>query len=225
MMTSKTNLPPVVVIGFGGHGRVVTDALLATGRTVVAVTDRKTEDPFAQRIGMPLLTDEGLLQRHPPGAVELASGIGSIWPCGQQSHRQTVIRKFEQLGYRFTGFVHPAAWVSPWAVVDPTAQVHAGAVIQPGSQIGPHTIINTAAAVDHDVKIGCFCHVGPGVSLSGNVCLGDGSHLGTGCSVIQGIVLGPGCFVAAGSTVVKHIPAAEHVRGTPAKSFQPKAQS
>ena len=206
----KTNLLPVVVIGFGGHGRVVTDALLAAGRTIVAVTDRKTDEPFAQRIGLSLLSDEGLLERHPPGTVELASGLGSIWPCGKESHRQSVIRKFEQRGYRFTGFVHPAAWVSPWAV------------LQPGTAVGAHTIINTSASVDHDGDIGCFCHVGPGVTLSGNVRLGDGSHLGTGCRVFQGIVLGPACFVAAGSTVVTNISAGEHVRGTPAKSFQPR---
>ena len=222
MTMPKTNLLPVVVIGFGGHGRVVTDALLAAGRTIVAVTDRKTEDPFAQRIGLSLLSDDVLLERHPPGTVELASGLGSIWPCGKESHRQSVIRKFEQRGYRFTGFVHPAAWVSPWAVLDSTAQIHAGAVIQPGTAVGAHTIINTSASVDHDGDIGCFCHVGPGVTLSGNVRLGDGSHLGTGCSVIQGIVLGPACFVAAGSTVVTNISAGEHVRGTPAKSFQPR---
>jgi sugar O-acyltransferase (sialic acid O-acetyltransferase NeuD family) len=225
MMTSKTNMPPVVVIGFGGHGRVVTDALLAAGRKVVAVTDRKTDDPFAKRIGMPLLTDESLLERHPPGTVDLASGLGSIWPCGAESHRRSVVRQLEHSGYRFTGFIHPAAWVSPWAVVDPTAQIHAGAVIQPGAQIGPHSIINTAASVDHDGDIGCFCHIGPGATLSGNVRIGDGSHLGTGCALIQGIVLGPGCFVAAGSTVVQDVPSGNYVRGTPAKSFQPRARS
>lgn len=225
MTMPKTNLPSVVVIGFGGHGRVVTDALLAAGRTVVAVTDRKTEDPFAQRIGLPLLTDEGLLERYPPGTVELASGLGSIWPCGAESHRRSVVRLLEQSGYRFTGFIHPAAWVSPWAVVDPTAQIHAGVVIQPGTKVGSHTIVNTAASIDHDGDIGCFCHVGPGVTLSGNVFLGDGGHLGTGCCVIQGMVLGPGCFVAAGSTVIANIPAGEYVRGTPAKAFQPRSQS
>jgi len=225
MALSRTDLLPVVVIGFGGHGRVVTDALLAAGRNVIAVTDRKTEDSFARKIGMPLLTDEGLLERHPPGTIELASGLGSIWPCGKESHRQTVIRKLEQFGYRFTGFVHPAAWVSPWAVVDPTAQIHAGSMVQPGVKIGMHAIINTAASIDHDTTIGCFCHVGPGVTLSGSVGVGEGSHLGTGCCVIQGIVLGAGCFVAAGSTVVKHLGTGEYVRGTPAKPFQPRAQS
>jgi sugar O-acyltransferase (sialic acid O-acetyltransferase NeuD family) len=222
-MKSKTNLPPVVVIGFGGHGRVVTDALFAAGRTVVAVTDRKSQDPVAQKIGMPLLTDEELIRQYPPETVELASGLGSIWPSGRDSHRQSVIGRFEQANYRFTGFIHPTAWVSPWADVHSTAQIHAGVVIQPGTRVGAHAIINTAATVDHDGHIGRYCHVGPGAKLSGNVQIGEGSHLGTGCIVIQGIVLGEACFVAAGSTVVKNIGNGDFVKGTPAKSFTPKS--
>ena len=222
-MKSKTNLPPVVVIGFGGHGRVVTDALLAAGRTVVAVTDRKSQDPVAQKIGMPLLSDEELIRQYPPGTVELASGLGAIWPSGRGSHRQSVIARLEQANYQFTGFIHPTAWVSPWADVDSTAQIHAGVVIQTGTRVGAHAIINTAASVDHDGNIGRYCHVGPGAKLSGNVQIGDGSHLGTGCIVIQGIVLGEACFVAAGSTVVKNVGNGDFVKGTPARPFTPNS--
>jgi sugar O-acyltransferase (sialic acid O-acetyltransferase NeuD family) len=222
---TKTSMLPVVVIGFGGHGRVVTDALLAAGRTVVAVTDRRTEDEFARRLGVKFLSDEELLHEYPPETIELASGLGSIWPCGETCHRQAVVRKFQQLGYRFTGFVHPSAWVSPWSEIDPTAQIHAGVVIQPGSKVSAHTIINTSASVDHDGHIGCFCHIGPGVTLSGNVQIGDGCHLGTGCSVIQGITFGAGCFVGAGSTVVQSLASGAYVRGTPAKRFQPRSPS
>jgi sugar O-acyltransferase (sialic acid O-acetyltransferase NeuD family) len=220
---TKTSTLPVVVIGFGGHGRVVTDALLAAGRTVVAVTDRRPENEFARRLGVTFLIDDVLLRTNRPETIELASGRVWIWPGGKTSHRQAVVWKFQHLGYRFTGFVHLSAWVSPLGEIDPTAQVHAGVEIQAGSKVGAHPIIITSASITRDSHIGCFCKIGPRVTLSGSVQVGYGCHLGTGCSVIQGIDLGAGCFVAAGSTVVQSLGSGAYVRGTPAKQFQPQS--
>jgi sugar O-acyltransferase (sialic acid O-acetyltransferase NeuD family) len=220
---SESHSPPIIVIGFGGHGRVVADAIIATGRTVIAATDHRTEDGLANILGIKLLDDDSMVQLHPPGTVQLALGLGSIWPCDQNGHRYKLTKHFEQLGYSFTGFIHPSAWVSPWSVIDPTAQIHAGVTVQPGTKIGAHTIINTAASIDHDCIIGSFCHIGPGATLSGNVRIEDGCHLGTGSVIIQGISINAFCFVAAGSTVTKHVLTREYVRGSPAKPFTPRS--
>ena len=212
---------PIVVIGFGGHGRVVAAGLIAAGRRLIAVTDLHPNAVMDVPKNVEVISDEILLTRYGPGEVLLALGIGSIRPTNEQGLTRQAVKSFHDLGYRFTGFQHPAAWVAGDAIVSPTAQIHAGVIVQPGTTIGDFSILNTKASVDHDCMIGSFCHIGPGATLSGNVTVGDGSHLGTGCNVIQGIRIGNSSFVAAGATVVRDVPDHDSVKGVPAKSFRP----
>ena len=212
---------PIVVIGFGGHGRVVAESLIALGRRLIAVTDLHPDVVTNAPKNVDVITDAILINRYGPEEVLLALGIGSIRPTLEHGLTRQAVKSFLDLGYRFTGLQHPAAWVASNAIVSPTAQVHAGAIVQPGTNIGDFSILNTNSSVDHDCLIGSFCHIGPGVTLSGNVTVGDGSHLGTGCNVIQGIRIGNSCFVAAGATVVRDVQDFDSVKGLPAKSFRP----
>jgi sugar O-acyltransferase (sialic acid O-acetyltransferase NeuD family) len=215
---------PVVVIGWGGHGRVVADALLAAGRRVLAATDLKPPSNYDAAFGLELITDEDLVRRWRPDEVELALGVGSVWPTDETSMRWRAVERFKGANYRFTGVHHPAAWISPRATIMPTAQVHAGAIVQNGAVIGEHCIVNTHASVDHDGRIEDYCHIAPGAVLSGNVRVGWGSHLGTACSVTHCVSIGAKVLVAAGATVVANVPDGVCVRGTPAKSFQPSTR-
>jgi UDP-perosamine 4-acetyltransferase len=189
---------------------------------VIAATELCPEKCNAGDLNVEIISDDEMKRRYPPESIELALGIGSIWPVDEHSVRRRVVKTFSALGYRFTGLRHPAAWISPFATIAPTAQIHAGAIVQVGSFIGEHSIINTRASVDHDANIEEFCHIGPGATLSGNVGVGNGAHIGTGACVIQGVSLGKGCFVAAGATVVNNVQDGAFVRGVPARGFMPK---
>ncbi len=213
--------PPIAIIGFGGHGRVVAAALQAAGHAIVAATDLEPARFAKQRLDFAVISDEALTQRYSPEQVRLVCGIGTIWPCGADSHRMRAIAKFKMQGYEFAGLQHPFGWVAPDVRLADTCQIHAGAVLQPGTVVGDFAIINTRASVDHDCCIAERCHIGPGVTLSGNVEVGAGSHLGTGCTVIQGIKLGRQCFVAAGAIVVSDVADGQFVRGIPARQFVP----
>ncbi|QDV26142.1 NeuD/PglB/VioB family sugar acetyltransferase [Aureliella helgolandensis] len=213
---------PIAIVGFGGHGRVVAAALEASGRQILAATTLTPSAVDSSATKILLLTDAELIERYAPDQIELILGIGGITPTCSESSKWKIVQDFQQRGFRFTGFRHPAAWVAPSAIVSPTAQIHAGAIVQPGAVVRNFAIVNTLVGVDHDCVIGEHCHLGPGTSLSGDVRVGDGSHLGTGCNVIQGIELGVGCFVAAGATVVRDVAAGEYVRGVPAKTFVPR---
>ena len=208
----------VVIIGYGGHGRVVHSALRAANIPVVAATDLHPAPPAASG-GIEILTDDALIDRLGPHEVILVAGVGSIWPCCRDSARRQSIAKFMERGYRFMGFRHPFSWAADDCQVAETAQLHAGCIVQSGAVVGDFTIVNTRAAIDHDCSVADFCHIGPGATLSGNVRVGTGSHLGTGCTVIQGITIGEQCLIAAGATVVHDVPDGEYVRGTPARAF------
>jgi len=210
---------PVVVIGYGGHGKVVVSALRASGRCVVGVTDLDLARLNNRANDFEILSDEAVLEKYTPDSVDLVLGIGSVRPCDGDSARVKAVEKFSKYGFCFCGFQHPTAWVAPDVQVDQGVQVHAGVIVQAGAVIGTHTILNTGCSVDHDCQIGEFCHIAPGAILSGEVKVGRGSHLGTGCVVIQSIEIGARCLVAAGATVVRSVDADKSVRGTPATPF------
>lgn len=211
-----------MVIGFGGHGHVVTAALTAAGRDVIGATETNPEHfrEAGQSSGIEVMSDAAMLQRFSPGEVEVALGVGSVTPCVDGSPRRRIVESLRTRGFAFARVIHPAAWVAPDARIGEGAQVHAGVIVQTGVSVGSFTILNTRSSVDHDCQIGEFCHLAPGSTLSGDVTIGRGSHLGTGCNVIQGLTIGRDALVAAGATVTRNVGDGDWVRGVPACRFK-----
>lgn len=203
---------PLVIVGFGGHGRVLADALTAAGREIRGVLDRN-----AQAIEGTDLAWLGTDERHEgldPDEVDLVHGVGHV---GDAKLRRSIARRLEADGFRFATVVHPTAVVSSGAVLYDGAQVMAGAVVQTGARIGAFAIVNSGAVVDHDCCIGAYAHIAPGAALSGDVSLGEGALVGTGAAVIQGVSVGVGAIVGAGAAVVRDVAAGATVVGVPAR--------
>jgi UDP-perosamine 4-acetyltransferase len=189
---------PLVVLGGGGHARVVIDALQAGNRQILGVVDPKLSLGGAGPLGVAVLGGDEALERYPPGEVLLVNGIGGI---GSTERRNALYERFRALAYQFACIVHPSAIVSRHAKLGEGVHVMAGCVVQCGVAIGANTIVNTRASVDHDCVIGRSVHIAPGVTLSGSVTVGNESHIGTGAAVIQGITVGRNCLIAAGAVV------------------------
>jgi UDP-perosamine 4-acetyltransferase len=207
---------PLIVLGAGGHAKVLVDALLGAGRPVHGLTDADPAKAGSALLGVPVLGGDKEVLAFAPEAVRLVNGIGSV--------RVSVLRRqlydgFKSSGYFFERVVHASAIVAPDVVLAEGAQIMAGAVLQSGCHIGENAIINTRVAVDHDCVIGSHAHISPGVTLCGNVAIGEGSHIGAGATVIQGVRIGRNCMVAAGAVVIRDIPDGVTVAGLPAKEM------
>ena len=151
--------PPLVVIGAGGHARVVIDALQCAGLEVEGVAGLT---PVNEVLGVPYLgTDDFILARKPE-SVRLANGIGSIDAKGT---RTEVFERFAARGYEFVRVIHPTAVIARSAHLGHGTQVMAGAVIQPAARLGKNVLVNTRASVDHDCVIGDHVHIAPGATL------------------------------------------------------------
>lgn len=207
----------VVVIGAGGHSKVLLDALALSGIRVAGITDA---DPACHgRVigGATVLGDDRELERFAAKDAVLVNGIGSV---SSTQERRVVFERFKARGFAFLTVVHPSAIVSSQAFLEEGAQVMAGAVLQPGTRVGADTIVNTGAQVDHDCEIGSHIHIAPGVVLSGSVKVGDATHIGTAAAVIQGIRIGRHCLIAAGAMVVNDVEDGERVAGMPARRLR-----
>lgn len=206
----------VIVVGAGGHGRVVADALHAASVTVLGFVDSAAVRLNSRLDGHPILGDDTALTAYDVAAVLLANGIGGLGYESGPSLRQRVQESLMAQGWRFTTVRHPSAIVSPTASIGLGAQLLAGCVVQPGACIGPGTIINSRAVVEHDTRVGAWCHVAPGAVLCGNVIVGDGCHVGAGSVVRQGVELGDRVVVGVGAAVVGNVNAGV-VAGVPAR--------
>jgi UDP-perosamine 4-acetyltransferase len=193
---------PVIILGGGGHSKVLAEALQLTGTEILGFCDPHMDSGATGPCGLPVLGGDEVIADYPTGSVLLVNGIGSTTSTQQ---RADIYRHFVDKGYGFSGVIHSSAIVSPNCILGDGTQVLAGAIIQSGAHIGANSIVNTRASVDHDCIIGESVHIAPGATLSGNVQVGDNTHIGTGTTVIQGLSIGHHVLIAAGAVVTENI--------------------
>lgn len=205
---------PVLIVGGGGHAKVLIDALRLHLSRIIGITEVDPAKLGTEVLGVRVIGDDKAISEHAPDTLLLVNGIGSVH---LPKARKAVFEKFKEQGFTFATVVHPSAVVARDVVLGEGCQIMAGSVIQPGSKVGKNTIVNTNASVDHDCIISDHVHIAPGVTLSGDVHIEKGVHLGVGTTVIQGVTIGENSVVGAGSVVIANVMKNAVVVGVPAK--------
>ena len=204
-------LKPVIIIGNGGHARVLVDILLLQKREIIGYTAPTEEN---NRYNVTYLgKDEEILKYHPQ-EIELVNALGSV---SDTKLRANIFNIFKSKGYKFSTTIHPSAIISDTVILGEGVQIMAGVVIQPFAKIDDNTIVNTSTCIDHDCFIDKHCHIAPGCVLSGGIKIGESTHIGTGAKIIQNISIGKNVLVGAGSLVLRDIGDNKKVYGSPAK--------
>lgn len=203
---------PVIIIGAGGHARVLYDCLQLLKVNVLGALEKCP--PSDVSLEIPILGADDSISKYPVDDVELVNGIGSV---GNTNLRAKLFAQFKGLGYRFRILVHPSAVVAQNCELDEGVQVMAGAVINSGTKIAIDSIVNTGAVVEHGCIVGSHVHIAPRSILSGDVHVGDGAHVGTGAVIIQGVTIGEQALIGAGAVVLKDVPAGAKAVGVPAR--------
>jgi len=191
----------VIVLGAGGHAKVVANALRLSGQDIVGFIAPELKQG-REFLGSTVLGDEQVLNSFSPDDVVLVNGIGAM---PDKDARWRVASQMRERGYSFASIIHPAAIIAPDVDLDEGVQVMAGSIIQPGVRVGRDTIINTGVLLDHDCQVEKECHLAPGVVCSGGVRVGEGVHLGTGSVVIQNVSIGRSSVIAAGSIIYRDV--------------------
>lgn len=200
----------VLIIGAGGHAKVVADVVMHSEAEVIGFLD---DDPHKTAVlGRPVL---GTVEKWKQYATEASFlfGIGS----------NTVRRMWAEkiCGTWYTG-VHPTArkTIGRDVSIGRGSVIMANAVVNAGTHIGEHCIINTAAVVEHDNLIEDFVHISPHATLCGTVLIGEGTHIGAGAVIRNNVSICPGCIIGAGSVVVKNITEPGTYVGVPARRIK-----
>lgn len=200
----------LLIVGAGGHGRVIADTALRTGRwsAIAWVDDRLDRD--SPVLGFPVL---GTRQDLPALRARYPEAVVSI---GDDRLRVTLTRELQEIGYTCPFVVAPTATVSTHCVLGPGTVVLAGATVSVDVRTGRACILNHGCTVDHDCVLGDGVHICPGANLAGNVEIGDRVWIGIGAAVIQGIKIGMDAVVGAGAAVIRDVASGATVGGVPA---------
>jgi UDP-perosamine 4-acetyltransferase len=185
---------PIIVLGAGGHARVLIDALQLINAEIIGITAPEHCNPNDP----PYLGDDNAILTYAYSDILLVNGMGSL---PGNNRRQEIFKQFHKLGYHFCSVIHPSATIASNVKIAEGVQIMAGAIIQPGVDIGQNSIINTGATIDHDCKIGEDVHIAPGSTLCGDITVGNRVHIGCGTTIIQNISIASDMQLAAGSLI------------------------
>jgi acetyltransferase EpsM len=204
---------PYIVIGAGGHAKVVIEILKAMNAEIEGIVDDYYTNSFF--FGYPVLGK--VYEQNWVSKFHAKPDVKCIIAIGNADHRKRAVEQITGQGLSFGIAIHPSAIISSSAVIGQGTVVMANAVVNAFTYIGSHVILNTACTVDHDCQIEDFVHISPGVNLAGGISIGQAAHIGIGSSVIQGVAIGSQSIIGAGACVVNNIPADVVAVGCPAK--------
>ena len=194
----------LLVVGAGGHAKVVIDAARAAGSEIAGI------------VGVP--GDPPEILGHPVTAsAEDVEADGFVIAVGDNAMRARLFVDYAATGLAPAVVVHPSVIVGADVELGGGTFCAAGVIINTGARIGEDVILNTGCSIDHDCTIGAHSHVGPQTALCGGVNLGEGVLLGVGACASPGASVGAWSVVGAGAAVVGELPGRAVCVGVPAR--------
>jgi sugar O-acyltransferase (sialic acid O-acetyltransferase NeuD family) len=200
----------VLILGAGGHGKVVADILQCQDIKSIGFLDDNPKLWKTEYFGLPVLGPiSDLHQYHPKGII---AGIGS------NKIRKKIVATIEaEYNSLWVNAVHPRATIAASVRLGYGVVIAAGAVVNADTIIGNHVVVNTSATVDHDCVIEDYVHVAPGAHLAGTIHVEEGALIGIGASVIPNLSIGSWAIIGAGASVVRNVPPDVTAKGVPAR--------
>ncbi len=206
-----------IVIGAGGHGRVVLDILRAAGlHVVVGFVDSNAKTHGHRVDGCEVFGDMSCIER-----LKREHGVKSaVVAIGDNGVRRSFAEAAESAGLTLLNAIHPSANIAENATLGRNVVIAAGALVCAHCQIGDSSILNTGCIVDHESMIGTAVHVCPGARLAGRVTVESGAFVGIGSTVIQSLRIGYESVVGAGAVVTENVEPMTTVVGVPARTIE-----
>ncbi|WP_138227199.1 acetyltransferase [Paenibacillus algicola] len=203
----------VVVVGGGGHAKVVIDILQENAEFHEILGFTSLDFKGESLLGVPYLGDDSMM-------TTLRDVDSFIVAIGDNSLRKKIYQSLSKVGLRPINVISKKAYVSPHASLGQGVVICPGSVINPSAVLHDNVIVNTLAGVDHDCVLNSHCHVGPGASLAGGVVVGEGAFVGMKSSILPERLIGEWSVLGAGAVVIKDINPYTTAVGVPAKKIK-----
>lgn len=185
----------LLVVGAGGHGRSVAEAVLAAGDHVLVgfVDDAAPANSVVWDV--PVLGSTADLAAYRQRADVAIVAIGN------NTAREGLCQRLVAAGFELATVVHPRAIVSPRAVIGPGSAVMAGAIVGTEARLGCGVIVNSGAVVDHHAQVHDYGHLGVNACMAGGTVLGRGAWIQAGCALGYGVTVAEGTVLSPGTAL------------------------
>lgn len=203
----------VVIIGAGGHAKVIADIIEKSGDQIIGFLDDKLEKGTKVVGNYKVI---GNLNNRLPLSIansdyEFIIAIGNNYKRRQISNTPNL---------KFYTAIHPSVQIGLDVEIKEGTTIMANASINSSAKIGRHCIVNTGAIVEHDNIIEDFVHISPNASLGGTVKIGENTHVGIGSVIKNNITICGDCTIGAGAVVIKDITEEGTYVGVPVRKME-----
>lgn len=181
----------LLILGAGGHGRVVAEAAELSGKwdRISFLDDREDIKKIYDFSIVGQVSDYS----------KLSTKYGHAFVAiGNNEKRLELIDKLLKVGFEVPIIIHPKAIVSKYSLVELGTVILAGAVVNSNTTIGRGGIININSTVDHDCEIQCGVHVSSGAVVRSMVEIGNFSTIGARACIRSATVLEEKSYVEDG---------------------------
>jgi sugar O-acyltransferase (sialic acid O-acetyltransferase NeuD family) len=185
----------VILIGAGGHAKVISDIIVQSGDSIYGFLDDNSEAELYNYDYLGTISN----------ALEISKEneeIEFIIAIGDNHIRKEISQKYK---LKYYTAIHPKAIISTSAKIEEGSMIMAAVCINPSASIGKHCIINTGAIIEHENIIEDYVHISPNATLGGMVRISSLTHIGIGAVVKNNIIITNNVIIGAGAVVVKDI--------------------
>jgi len=203
------SIESLLIIGAGGHAKVVLDALrYGSGAALdCQVADDDVSLSGKELMGLSIVVPVSQVL-HPKRLFHIA--------IGNNATRERVAHRCLETGMTYESLLHPRAICAQSAILSPGCFIAAGAIVSAEAKISTGCIINHGAVVDHDCVLDAFCHVAPNATLGGGAHLGKRVLIGAGANILPGVAIADDSIVGAGAVVLHDLTTGSIYAGVPA---------
>ena len=185
----------VVIIGAGGHAKVIADIITKSNDNVIGFLDDnldiQSKTIYLNKTVLGTTKD-----------IDKYKEYYFIIGIGNNNIRENIANSYDLKWYTA---IHPNAIIANEVSIEEGSVVMAGSIINTGTKIGKHCIINTKSSLDHDNIIENYVHISPGATLAGTVHIKEKTWICAGATIINNITIAKNNIIGAGSVVIKDI--------------------
>lgn len=185
----------VVIIGAGGHAKVIADIITKSNDNVIGFLDDnldiQNKTIYLNKTVLGTIKD-----------IDKYKEYYFVIGIGNNNIRENIANSYDLKWYTA---IHPNAIIANEVSIEEGSVVMAGSIINTGTKIGKHCIINTKSSLDHDNIIENYVHISPGATLAGTVHIKEKTWICAGATIINNITISKNNIIGAGSVVIKDI--------------------
>ena len=191
------NSRKLIIVGAGGHGKVVYD---------VAENTKKYDEIYflddnlklCQFYKSKIIDTTEYIYKY----IKEYHFIVAIGDNKTRNEKQTLLK---QLNAKVVTLIDKTAIISDSATIGEGTVVMPKVVINADVRVGHGVILNSGCIVEHDSNLGNFCHISPNATICGTVSIGAGTWIGAGATIINNKKICENVVIGASSIIINDI--------------------